>query len=227
MIKKLFLILCALVLCSSSYAGNIKDIKKVLARKNAPCGTAIYSATTTADTNFTSSYDVDTSSWSGFKYTPAATQHVCAVDFYIRLKNGTWIDGESQIEDEIYLSIYTLTGTTLNAEIGRSASVLGKNFATTTWTSANAGLFEFSSAVALTGAVQYGFGLFRDSDSDPEDAPEINATHYFRLGYDSASDRDGIQGGVSGWRGSDGVQTTAGTGTLTDDLMIIVYGWND
>jgi len=35
MIKKLFLILCALVLCSSSYAGNIKDIKKVIARKNA------------------------------------------------------------------------------------------------------------------------------------------------------------------------------------------------
>ena len=32
--KKLFLILCALVLCSSSYAGNIKDIKKVIARKN-------------------------------------------------------------------------------------------------------------------------------------------------------------------------------------------------
>ena len=225
MIKKLFLILCALVLCSSSYAGNIKDIKKVIARKNAApaCDTAIYSATTTADTNFTSSYNVDESSWSGFKYTPAATQHVCAVDFYIRLKNGTWTD----IEHEIYLSIYTLTGTTLNAEIGRSASVLGKNFATTTWTSANAGLFEFSSAVALTGAVQYGFGLFRDSDSDPEDAPETNETHYFRLGYDSASDRDGIQGGVSGWRGSDGVQTTAGTGTLTDDLMIIVYGWND
>jgi len=37
MIKKLFLILCALVLCSSSYAGNIKDIKKVIARKNAGC----------------------------------------------------------------------------------------------------------------------------------------------------------------------------------------------
>ena len=33
--KKLFLILCALVLCSSSYAGNINDIKKVIARKNA------------------------------------------------------------------------------------------------------------------------------------------------------------------------------------------------
>lgn len=32
--KKLFLILCALVLCSSSYAG-VNDLKKVIARKNA------------------------------------------------------------------------------------------------------------------------------------------------------------------------------------------------
>ena len=52
--KKLFLILCALVLCSSSYAGNIKDIKKVIARKNAGCtipGAADVSYETTDSSN--------------------------------------------------------------------------------------------------------------------------------------------------------------------------------
>jgi len=53
MIKKLFLILCALVLCSSSYAGNIKDIKKVIARKNAGCTIPVTADITFEDTNVT------------------------------------------------------------------------------------------------------------------------------------------------------------------------------
>ena len=72
MIKKLFLILCALVLCSSSYAGNIKDIKKVIARKNAPCASYYNTANVILSMNFqhtTSKYTACDSSGNAVTFT--------------------------------------------------------------------------------------------------------------------------------------------------------------
>ena len=215
MIKKLFLILCALVLCSSSYAGNIKDIKKVIARKNvASCDTETYNPTASLEESLFINIGYNRS-YMGIEYRPASNQCVCRVEVY-----NTDIIGTMTAAHEYYMWISSIgASNSLDGVTSAvSAKVEGLDMTTNTWQS-----WTFSPCINLTQDARYGFAWMYDADGDPETAPVLDETNYWRIAIDDERELDTIQYGSRGWAWDAAIPFDQTSSDVEDDILIKVY----
>lgn len=151
----------------------------------------------------------DHDDWIGFAYTPASTQDVCSVEFYVLSINGT-----------ITTNHYYLVAFVLNAshqptsEVATSDVVLGSAISTSNY---NTGTFD--PPITLTLGNEYGFGLIKDNNDDG--VPENDVSNYFTVTFDNGYGNDGINTGRYRWTGA-GFPKSVGSSDTTDMLQIKV-----
>jgi len=189
--RKLYIfILFMAVLTFVSYSSAVIIIRTAPPTGAPPSCSLSYDGGWTADTErpFGSASAVD---FYGIIYTPTSDEDVCAIDIYIYNIN-------EDLTDKYYRAViltWNATGPTCDTWLGHSDQVSGDDFVAGTWTSANAGLFEFSSAVSLTGSNTYLIGIYADTDGTPDDDPEHDLVNYASFGDDNNNNGDSITGG--------------------------------
>jgi len=154
--------------------------------------------------------------YTGFIYvTGGAQEDVCKVDLKIQGVNGDLAD------HDYFLKIWTIDGSNvLQVSQGTSSGLDGNLMSAGTWTSANAGYFEFSSSVSLSATTSYAFTFFVDQDGNQDDDPEIDGTNYPAVHYDNENDEDATMLGRFIWKDSDkSVQKS----DAEDDILIKIF----
>lgn len=151
-------------------------------------------------------------------FQPASNISLCAVDFYIRGKTGT-------PSGTLYLRVFTLDESNRPLTVvGTSIGISASSAAAGSWLSSNAGVFSFDTALTLTSGTKYGFGIFRDTDSNLTDDPETDNANYLSLGTSNDTNTDNVLWGRYAW--------SYGTGTFpyavpdsdaADDILIKVH----
>jgi len=132
----------------------------------------------------------------GGGYTPEVTGSVCKIDLHIQAVNeATTLAGKN-----IHCRIFTIDGNgDVDTIVGTSSALDADSMVASTWTSANAGYFEFSPSVELSSIVVYAITFFVDTDSDLTDDPEFDADDYVSGGYDNESNVDAFLLGRTAW----------------------------
>ena len=211
MIKKLFLILCALVLCSSSYAGNIKDIKKVIARKNV-CDTTYYYADITQNDTYTAGWN-SSNQYSGVRYVLSEGICLCSLSFDFQV-DGTptnyWWMMISSLDGSDHLD-----GVTLQYS---DASIPGSTFA-----AGGNGTYQWNFTPCLTMATgEYGIAVYQMTTDTPTGAPTYNQTHFLRFYVDNADPKTEMTG-MKAWRWSAEFPYLEQSTTVGDDPNLKVF----
>lgn len=214
--KKLLLILIFSLFLAPFTAEAISPVFLHLIGSGTVC-TETYAPSLTADA-YTPISRYANIHFTGFLYTPTSNVEVCALDIYIESIGG------NVTSKGYYAQIWTIDGSNqLNTLLGTSNRVLGTSIVATTWISANAGLFQFSSAISLTGSTTYGVVVFVDTDSDPNDVPEIDGTNYINWGRDTGNDGDSIQNGECRWTHTDPTPHVVYGLTVGDDILVKIH----
>ena len=157
----------------------------------------------------------------GTVYTPAADECVCAIDVYVY-----GIQGTLTTDHDYYAQIYEMTTTTLSSLVtnGTSNVVAGETLAASTWVSANAGKFEFSTCVSLTGSTAYAIVFALDTEGDGiADEPNLDGTNYWQLGHDDESNIDSVLGGTGKWTWDSSIPYAQIIADEQDDIQIKVW----
>lgn len=162
-------------------------------------GSETCSSTATIDILGNNSYTgLNTHYYLGGQITPTSNISVCQVDVTLGAYDGD-ISGKS-----IYVRLWTLSGTSLDTNIGTSAAVTGDN----AWDEEYVA-FTFSSSVSLSSSTTYAFTV---------DQGGVDGTNFITLFY-SGSDEDS-QTDLRSYDNS-GSQLNAWTGL---DMSIKFYG---
>jgi len=188
--KKYYLI--ALVLFGLCF-GFIQQQHLAVIAKKGEC-TETYAPSLTGDAGMyigqSDSYD-----FYGILYKPASSESICKLEVYIEALQGTLTSSH-----DYYCRIFSVDGNDdVDAILGTSSKLDGDALVDNTWTSANAGFFEFSSPVALTGGVTYAITFFIDRDSDLTDNPEFDYQNYPEFSFDNERNLDAVQVGRVGF----------------------------
>lgn len=188
----LVLVLFTFLLCF----GFTRDAKRrIIVRKRATEGGALscteyYSATVTPDLEF------DIGRWNGEEFdgtviVPSHTIGVCAIDVHVGSTSS--LSATRFYFCDLHKLDANIESTT---RLGQSNTINAGDLVQNTWISANAGLFEFASAITLYPGNTYGALFPPDTDGNLTDDPEIvHGTNYFTIDYDNEAGQDSNQWG--------------------------------
>ena len=161
----------------------------------------------------------------GMIYNPDSNQCICAVDFMLGERAGTF-----DANDDFYMRIFLLDGANAlddyTSPLGTSAKIDGDDWNTNNVmiSTTSSGNITFSPCVNVSSGSSYALVLFLDNDGNPNDSPEYDETNYHFWRYDDEANvahGDTIQEGWCHWDPDDG--TISGTPDNDDLMDIIVY----
>lgn len=169
--------------------------------------------------------NTSTAHYVGTVYVPPLNECICAVDIYVSGVTGTLTSSF-----DFYMQVYTVDGNDDLASLvsnGTSAAIQGELLSASTWISANAGRFEFSPAVSLTGSTEYALVVVLDTEGDGvADEPSYSVpdnTNYFDWGYDNGASSDSVLGGRGRWLWDSSIPYADQSTDAGDDVQIKVY----
>lgn len=233
MIKKLFILICLLLLPVTTFSnGPSLDMLIAMVSPANPTTPStkpsdgvecleLYDPAITGDQarNIGNSTDHD---FTGWLYTAASNQDICQVDVY----NAFIIGDPTGLNYHLRIFAVVDGSNIATSVLGTSAAIAGGDLVDGgNWISANAGYFVFSPSISLTNGTTYGFGIFVDDDADLNDAPENDAGNYWAMHNDDERDIDAVLKGRCTWNEDGALPYPVGSVDAEDDSDIKI--WSD